>query len=276
MRAPRLPASPHCSCTHTLPAAATFSSATSFCYLWAQFIHCCSLPAVNAAILQRCKYPRPARSTPSRAPLRACTARCTACCWSSTSGTHRSGTTCSTRWTPSPASVSAPTAGLACQTAPPPVTLGVDQLAGPAAATAAGAAADGNVLFKLGAHNRLPASSAPSCRCCREEGAVGDAVDRQQQLLCGAAGGIRVCGGHPLQRILLLNLLAQEAPAHARCVAGGWAGALQLAPGSGRLACPRWWRPGSQPAGRQADSLAAGHSQLAACAPLQASPSAMR
>ena len=63
--------------------------------------------------------------------------------------------------------------------------------------------------------------SHPPLPACREEGAVGDEVDRQQQLLCGAAGGVCLRGGHPLLRLLLLHLLAQEAAAHARWV--GWA-----------------------------------------------------
>lgn len=48
-------------------------------------------PSTPLHSVQRCKSPRPAPFTPSSPPLSRCTARCTACCWSSTSATPRCG-----------------------------------------------------------------------------------------------------------------------------------------------------------------------------------------
>ena len=93
---------------------------------------------------------------------------------------------------------------------------------------------------------RPPAANPPPRR---EKGAVGDALDRQQQLLCGAAGGIRVRGGHPLQRVLLRHLLAQEAAPDAWCgsLGGGWAGGRAAARVM-RCCAPRYQHPVCLPA----------------------------
>ena len=63
-----------------------------------------------------------------------------------------------------------------------------------------------------------PAPPKPPARS--RQGGVGDALDLLVAQLCGAPGGVCVRGGHPLFRLLLRHLLAQEEGAHAGCAAG--------------------------------------------------------
>lgn len=54
-----------------------------------------------------------------------------------------------------------------------------------------------------------------SLRYAREESCLGAEVDRVWIQFCSAAGGLCLCGGHPLFGVLLLHFLAQEATPHA-------------------------------------------------------------
>ena len=61
-----------------------------------------------------------------------------------------------------------------------------------------------------------PVSGHPQRAHGRAQGAVGAQVDSVIRVLRRAPGGVRVRGGHLLLRVVLRDLLAQEAGAHAR------------------------------------------------------------